>query len=201
MSIENTYLEVRESQLHGKGAFAKRHIPAGTVIIEYKGEIVPPEEVDNIMSHTDDPDHTFTFSLSTGAVIDGGVNGNDARWINHSCEPNCEAHEDDDNRVWIRALKDIEPGTELTFDYKLCIDEPFTDSLKQRYKCLCGSPSCRHTMLDLNYTPDLFGQRAFQQQALDELADLRDQVEQMRQNQKYQTKLMKLIAQTLGIKV
>lgn len=143
--------KVQRSDLHGTGVFAACDIPADTVIFEYFGARISPEEADELPSaDPDDPYHTFFFSLSSGEIIDGGQNGNDARWINHSCEPNCEAQEDEDGeRVYIVALGDISKGEELLYDYGLVIDEELTDTLKQQYQCLCGAPSCRGTMLAL----------------------------------------------------
>ncbi|CAM5187030.1 hypothetical protein CDEN61S_04007 [Castellaniella denitrificans] len=98
----------------------------------------------------DDPYHTFYFALSDGRVIDGGQRGNDARWINHGCAPNCEARENEaGTRVAIYALRDIPAGAELLYDYGLVIDEPLTRALKRNYRCRCGAPGCRGTMLAL----------------------------------------------------
>lgn len=142
---------VKPSTLHGTGVFAARDIPAGTTIFEYHGARISQEEADNMPSaDPDDPFHTFFFSLSSGEIIDGAQGGNDARWINHSCEPNCEAQENDDGtRVYIVALQDIAAGEELLYDYGLVIDEEMSDELQQQYRCLCGAPSCRGTMLTL----------------------------------------------------
>ena len=76
------------------------------------------------------------------------VGGNEARWINHSCDPNCEAIEEDDC-IFIYALCDIEPCEELSYDYALEIDEPITKKSKKEFECLCGTPGCRDTMLAL----------------------------------------------------
>lgn len=142
---------VKRSDLHGTGVFAACDIPANTVIFEYYGTRISQEEADEMPSaDPDDPFHTFFFSLSNGQIIDGGNNGNDARWINHSCAPNCEAQEDENGeRVYIVALKDIPAGQELLYDYGLVIDDVITDTLKQQYRCLCGAPNCRGTMLAL----------------------------------------------------
>ena len=142
---------VKRSDLHGNGVFAACDIPADTVIFEYYGARISQEEADEMPSaDPDDPFHTFFFSLSSGEIIDGGQHGNDARWINHSCEPNCEAQEDEDGeRVYIVALYDIPAGEELLYDYGLVIDDVLTDTLKEQYRCLCSSPACRGTMLAL----------------------------------------------------
>ncbi|WP_124080009.1 SET domain-containing protein [Pigmentiphaga humi] len=141
---------VRRSRVHGTGVFAARKIPAGTRIMEYTGEIISAKEADRRHPvNPDDPYHTFFFALDGGKVIDGGSHGNDARWINHCCEPNCEAEETDDGRVFIATLQPIERGEELNYDYGLIIDERLTPTLKKNYQCLCGKPSCRGTMLAL----------------------------------------------------
>jgi len=142
---------VRPSGLHGTGLFAARPIPAETRILTYAGRRITPDEADAIHpTNPDDPFHTFFFSLSSGMVIDGGQRGNDARWFNHSCEPNCEARESaDGKRVAIYALRDIETDEELFYDYGLVIDEPLTAELKEQYRCDCGSKTCRGTMLAL----------------------------------------------------
>ena len=142
---------VKASTLHGNGVFAARDIPAGTRILEYAGRRLTPEQADaRHPVHPDDPFHTFFFSLSSGKVIDGGQRGNDSRWINHCCEPNCEGHENDTGtRVYIVAMRDIKADEELLYDYGLVIDEPITEELKQNYICLCGVPTCRGTMIAL----------------------------------------------------
>lgn len=149
--------KVKNSKLHGKGVFATKEIAKDTTIFEYLGDRITPEQADikaNLMDY-DDPSHTFFFSIGNGMVIDGGVNGNDARFINHSCDPNCEAQEDDaGDHVYIIALRDIKPNEELTFDYGLIIDDEHSEELEQLYKCLCGSPKCRGTMMAINDNED-----------------------------------------------
>lgn len=141
---------LRTSKIHGTGVYAARKIPAGTKIFEYVGEIISADEADRRHPvNPDDPFHTFFFALSNGTVIDGNVGGNDAKWINHSCEPNCETEESDDFRVFIVALRDISRGEELYYDYGLVLDERLTKTVKEQYRCLCGTPSCRGTMLAL----------------------------------------------------
>jgi hypothetical protein len=143
-------IQVRRSGVHGKGVFALKDIPAGDTIIEYVGEIISWKEADKrSSSDPDDPNHTFFFSIKDGKkVIDAAVGGNAARWINHSCAPNCESDEDEDtHRVFIKALRDIKAGEELNYDYGLVLDEPYTKKLKAAYLCLCGAKKCRGTML------------------------------------------------------
>ncbi len=142
---------VKPSTLHGMGVYAARKIPAGTRIIEYTGRRITAEQADALYPvDPDDPFHTFFFSTSSGKVIDGGNHGNDARWINHSCEPNCQAQENErGTRVTIIALRDIARGEELFYDYGLVLDGRITPTLKRQYRCLCGTPGCRGTMLAL----------------------------------------------------
>lgn len=140
-------LEVRASDVHGKGVFATERIAEDREIIAYAGEVISWEEADARHPHNpDDPNHTFYFALEDETVIDGAVNGNDARWINHSCDPNCQAVEGDDG-VTIHSMRTIQAGEELTFDYALVIDDEITSELKAEYACCCGSIQCRGTML------------------------------------------------------
>lgn len=145
--LSQTYFEVRASNVHGQGAFALRPIPADTRIIEYTGEAVSPAEADRRYEHRDDP-HTFLFTLSKSVILDGGVGGNESRFINHSCDPNCQAVIEDE-RIFIDALRDISPGEELGFDYRLQLDGRVTQAEREKYACHCGSPNCRGTMLDV----------------------------------------------------
>ena len=142
---------VRNSAIHGRGVFAAAPISKGTRIIEYRGERttwkIAQERPD---SDPDNPAHTFIFELSDGNVIDAGVRGNAARWINHSCAPNCESYEDDDGRVYIEARRAIAPGEELTYDYRLSYDGRITRKVREEYACRCGSRRCRGTLLAKN---------------------------------------------------
>lgn len=140
-------IQVRRSGVHGKGVFAVAPIAEGDTIIEYKGEVITwPEALRRHPHDPKDPHHTFYFHIDDKHVIDAKYGGNAARWINHACDPNCEADEVD-GRVFIKALRDIEPGEELFYDYGLIIDERYTPKLKKEYECRCGSPKCRRTML------------------------------------------------------
>ena len=139
---------VRNSAIHGRGVFAAATIAKGTRIIEYRGERttweIAQERPD---SDPDNPAHTFIFELEDGRVIDAGVRGNAARWINHSCAPNCRSYEDDDGRVYIEAKRTIAPGEELTYDYRLSFDGRITRKVREEYACRCGSKRCRGTLL------------------------------------------------------
>ena len=140
-------IQVRRSGVHGKGVFALQDIAKGELVIEYLGEVISWKEA--LRRHPHDPsqpNHTFYFHIDDDHVIDGGVNGNAARWFNHSCEPNCESEICDD-RVFIRSRRKIKAGEELHYDYRLVIDERYTPKLKAEYPCWCGSKQCRGTLL------------------------------------------------------
>ena len=140
-------IQVRRSGIHGKGMYALQHLAKGEVLIEYTGERLDwPEALRRHPHDPTDPHHTFYFSLDSGQVIDAKFGGNASRWINHSCQPNCEADETD-GRVFIKALRAIRPGEELFYDYGLVIDERYTPRLKKQYECRCGARRCRGTML------------------------------------------------------
>jgi SET domain-containing protein len=140
--------QVRNSAIHGRGVFAATEIARGERIIEYKGKRSTWDEaLARPDSDPDDPAHTFLFEIEDGRVIDARVRGNAARWINHSCAPNCVTHEDDDGHVFIDAKRRIRQGEELTYDYRLAIDEPLTRKERAAYRCRCGSPKCRGTLL------------------------------------------------------
>jgi uncharacterized protein len=115
--------------------------------VEYEGErITDKQAAKRPPADPDNPYHTFYFSLENGKMIDGADKGGDARWINHSCEPNCEAHEEK-GRVFIYALRDIRRGEELNYDYGLTLPGRHTPAVKRAYGCRCGSSHCRGTML------------------------------------------------------
>ena len=139
---------VRNSKIHGRGVFATRTIRKGTRIIEYRGDRTswdvalerPPSDPDN-------PHHTFFFETSDGMVIDANVRGNAARWINHSCDANCESCEDDDGRVFIEARRTIRAGDEITYDYRLSLEGRITKRIRAAYACHCGATKCRGVLL------------------------------------------------------
>jgi SET domain-containing protein len=141
-------VEVRKSGVHGKGVYAVAPLRKGERVIEYTGEHLPwKEAMDLPPRDPNDPFHTFFFSLDNGDVIDAGTGGNDSRWINHSCDPNCETNEED-NRIFVYALRSIRPGEELFYDYKIVPAERRTKKLEKDFACLCGTAKCRGTMLE-----------------------------------------------------
>jgi hypothetical protein len=139
---------VKNSSIQGKGVFAKKSIRKDTRIIEYRGERIPQGEADERYEDDEKVDrhHTFLFSIDERTVIDAAVSGNNARWINHSCEPNCEAIEEE-GRIWIEAMRSIKPGEELLYDYQLDRDGRFEKRFWTLYACRCGAPKCRKVML------------------------------------------------------
>ena len=140
---------VRRSAIHGRGVFAATDIPRGDRIVEYKGQRCSWDEaMERPDSDPDDPAHTFLFELEDGRVIDARVRGNAARWINHSCAPNCITFEDDNGRVFIEARRAIKPGEELSYDYRLIVDGRMSKKERESYACRCGKRSCRGTLLN-----------------------------------------------------
>jgi SET domain-containing protein len=138
---------VRRSRIQGRGVFAARAIAEGERIIEYTGLLITNEEAEGI---TDDEGmrrhHTFLFGVDDHYTIDGARGGNEARFINHSCEPNCESVVVR-GRVYIHALRVLEPGEELLYDYWYTTDEDYSlDDLRRIYPCRCRAPSCRGTL-------------------------------------------------------
>jgi SET domain-containing protein len=141
------FFELRRSPIQGRGAFAVRRIRKGTRIIEYTGERIDDDEADR--RYDDDAmdrHHTFLFAVKKNVVIDAAVGGNEARFINHSCDPNCEAVIYDDE-VWIEALRTIHPGEELAYDYKYERDGEADGEWEKLYVCRCGAANCRGTIL------------------------------------------------------
>jgi uncharacterized protein len=140
-------IEVRRSGVHGRGVFALRRIPKGTRIIEYTGDRISHAIADRrYADHEESDNHTFLFSVDRGLVIDAGVGGNDARFINHSCDPNCESVIER-RRVFIDALRDIAAGEELAYDYQIGRERNDPPNVDEIYACLCGAARCRGTML------------------------------------------------------
>lgn len=146
--------EVRRSPIHGNGVFAVRDIAKGDEIIEYRGRVLSHTEANAKYADTVDTGHTFLFTLNDDYVIDGNTNGNEARWINHSCDPNVIAFRHDakdgnpkHERVILEALRDIKRGEELTYDYKITLEQRHTKALKKIWACRCGAPWCSGTLL------------------------------------------------------
>ncbi|MCJ0825856.1 SET domain-containing protein-lysine N-methyltransferase [Luteimonas sp. 50] len=146
-------IAARKSDIHGNGVFAIAPIAKGERVIEYKGRRRTHEEVDADVSGDVESGHTFLFTLNDDYVIDANFEGNSARWINHSCSPNCEAVIEENerdpkkSRVFIESIRAIKPGEELTYNYGITLEEPHTARLKKIWACRCGSRKCTGTML------------------------------------------------------
>jgi uncharacterized protein len=140
---------IRASKIQGKGAFATRRIKKGARIIEYLGECIDEEEAD--IRYPDDEmgrHHTFLFAIGDGTrVLDAGPIDWPAKYINHSCAPNCEAIEEEDGRVFIQAMKEIPVGAELLYDYAYERTPEHTEADEKMYVCRCGAPECRGTIM------------------------------------------------------
>ncbi len=138
---------IDRSPIQGLGAFATERIPEGTRLIEYTGERLTPQQADERYPDDDATrHHTYLFAIDDDVVVDAAVNGNEARFINHSCDPNCDAVIDG-KRIWIETLRDVEDGEELSYDYAYILEERHTPAAKRRFPCNCGSPRCRGTIL------------------------------------------------------
>jgi SET domain-containing protein len=145
--VSSALIEVRNSPVHGRGVFAVAPIKKGTRILEYLGDRVSHEAADKrYEDHDENDNHTFLFIVDKKTVIDAGVGGNDARFINHQCEGNCESVIEN-RRVFIDAVRDIEPGQELGYDYEIGREKDDPPNVDEIYACRCGSPKCRGTML------------------------------------------------------
>lgn len=147
-------IATHRSPIHGTGVFAASLLRAGESVIEYKGKRLQPAQADDLYGDGGESGHTFLFTLNERYVIDGNQQGNSARWINHSCAPNCQALVVESasgdlrrDRVVIDALRDIQPGEELTYDYGITLDVPHSARLKKLWACRCGAPQCTGTLL------------------------------------------------------
>ena len=140
--------EIRESGIAGKGAFALQFIAPAVRLIEYTGERVSHEVADARYAAEEAAGnhHTVLFTVDDNTVIDAGVNGNDARFFNHSCDPNCQSRIVK-GRVYLETIRDIEPGEELTYDYEIPREGESDEVAREKYPCFCGAATCRGTLL------------------------------------------------------
>jgi uncharacterized protein len=138
--------EVRRSRIQGRGVFATRPIRKGQRLIRYVGQALTHEEADRRYDDRNGRHHTFLFVLDEDTVLDAKRGGNDARFINHSCDPNCETVIED-GEIWVEAIKSIAPETELVYDYRFEWDDAYDPDDVRYYACRCGSPKCRGTIL------------------------------------------------------
>src|ERR1700723_397008 len=145
--------EVRHSPIHGYGVFAARRIRKGTTVIEYLGDRVSHAQADARYEDKDPNDnHTFLFTVDAKTVIDAGVSGNEARYINHGCDPNCESTTLN-KRIFIEAIRTIRRGEELCYDYQIQRDNDDAPNVDEVFACRCGAKNCRGSMLEAAKKP------------------------------------------------
>ena len=146
--VETEWVAFAPSAIDGTGGFARRDIPSRTPVIEYVGEkITKPESLRRC-----EADNQFIFGLNETTDLDGNVPWNPARFLNHSCAPNCDA-ELRDGHIWIIATRDIVAGEELTFNYGFDLEE-YRD-----YPCRCGAPNCVGYIVAETFFDHVRGQR------------------------------------------
>jgi len=145
----NRWIDFRDSGIHGMGGFARTRIGQGTEMIEYVGERISKEE----SLRRCEENNPFIFGLTETEDLDGNVPWNPARFLNHSCHPNCEALEDE-GHIWIVAARDIEPGEELTFNYGYSLDD------YREHPCRCGAEQCVGFMVAEEFHPLVRGKCA-----------------------------------------
>lgn len=147
---------VKKSRVHGTGVFAKRNIPKNTFIIEYVGEILTKKKAelraDEIFEASQNHKKSggiYIFELTSRHDVDGSVDYNTARYINHSCDPNCETENDKGKHIWINSLRDIKRGEELNYNYGYGIDEWW------QHPCKCRSSNCAGYIAEEDLWPQL----------------------------------------------
>ena len=131
VETETEWVSFRPSRIHGIGGFARKEIAKATRVIEYVGERIDKQE----SLRRCEQNNEFIFTLDEAWDLDGNIPENPARFINHSCAPNCDA-EVEDERIWIVANRDIRAGEEITFNYGFDLVD-YRD-----YPCSCGAPEC-----------------------------------------------------------
>lgn len=156
MQKENNLIIIKNSKIHGTGIYAKKNIKKGTQIIEYVGEKLTKKQADKRFQETLEKaekdkslGEVYLFELNKKYDIDGNVPHNTARWINHSCDPNCETEIVDGKEIWVTAKRDINKGEELSFNYGFGWEE------HKDYPCNCGTEKCKGFMLDEELWPKL----------------------------------------------
>jgi SET domain-containing protein len=126
-----TFLRIGPSAIHGRGGFAETDIPRGAGVIEYTGERITKAE----SLRRCEQGNSFIFALDDEFDLDGNIAANPARFLNHSCAPNCDT-EYRDGHIWVVALRDIKAGEEITFNYGYSLDE------YREHPCQCGAAEC-----------------------------------------------------------
>jgi hypothetical protein len=148
LRLTQPWFEIRRSPIQGLGAFAVRAIPAGTRLIEYTGERIGHARVEARRAReAKGRHHSFLFQATRRTVVDARVHGNEARYINHSCDPNCKAVIEK-GRIYIETRKAVRKGQELAYDYSVGREGTETAKDEARYRCRCGAKKCRGSMLE-----------------------------------------------------
>ena len=129
--MENTLIEFRNSSIHGTGGFALVDIPADTRLVEYLGRRVDKQE----SQRQCELENPYIFCINDEFDLDGNVDWNPARLLNHSCSPNAEAQAEGEC-IWIVAVRDIRAGEEITFNYNYDLQD------YKEHPCVCGAPNC-----------------------------------------------------------
>ena len=127
--------KIQKSKIDNKGLYASQDIRKGTKIIQYKGKIITTKQSDNNPKF-DNNKAIYLFNLNKRYDLDGDFKFNTARLINHSCDPNCEVL-GEGLKLWIYAMKNINKGEELSYDYGFTFDQDF-----RQFPCRCGSKNC-----------------------------------------------------------
>ena len=155
------YIRVKSSGIHNRGVFARTDIPKSTRLIEYKGKKITKEEGNRILDetyerHLKDPKNhagTYIFELNDTWDLDGDIPNNDAKYINHSCEPNCKMSIEGDH-IWIDTVRDIKKDEEITYNYGFDLNENDLYDFEGQ-KCLCGSKKCVGYILNEDEWPKM----------------------------------------------
>ena len=135
---------VRDSIIEGRGGFARKKILKGTKIIQYVGELITKKE----SARRCEDNNVYIFTIDDKRDLDGDVDWNPARYLNHSCNPNCEALDEEGN-IFIVAKKDIKKGEELTFNYGYELED------YEDHPCQCGAKKCVGFIVAEEYFDDV----------------------------------------------
>jgi SET domain-containing protein len=142
------YVRVGRSGVHGRGVFAARDLPKGSFVMEYRGERLSKKDGDRRTDEQWGKGRVYTFELSRRVDLDGSPAWNLARLANFSCDPNCESENDGGRHIWIKALRDVRAGEEITYDYNFPLVEPPP-------RCRCGAANCRGYIVGSDHVKDL----------------------------------------------
>ena len=140
----NQKYEIKETNNKGKGMFSLSFIPKNTFIIEYSGLVIDEESYEvkkQLIAEEKEKSylHFYFMRIKKNLIIDASINGSDAKFINHSCDPNCVTQfwtVNKQQKIGIFSIKDIQKGTELSYDYRGEFGQ----------KCFCNADKCRGTL-------------------------------------------------------